>query len=312
MRTDRPRLTPSRFVKARPLFNLSHVPRVVLLTLLLCASTLTPTARASSPQTEPAWRWVTTEDGKLSAMMPAPPKELVRDEELFYGGRVVVVRTESRAAYSNEAVFLVLRYKASEPERLRVHIVDRMKLNSSRDAWLTVGAVTLGGAAGTRVVYQDASHYRVRYFFPGKDALYEVSAGARGRSNRGLQTFLSSVRFGKGESAGLTAPAVAEPEPAAPPPDPSGPATHKAAIIFKPEPRFPKKAAKNLMGGVVKLRLLLASSGQVSNITVQDWQPDGLTEAAVEAAEHIAFLPAVKDGRLVSQWIVVEYAFNIN
>jgi outer membrane biosynthesis protein TonB len=39
--------------------------------------------------------------------------------------------------------------------------------------------------------------------------------------------------------------------------------------------------------------------------------PDGLTEKAIEAARRISFTPAEKDGRKVSQYVTIEYNFNI-
>ncbi|HYP51969.1 MAG TPA: energy transducer TonB [Pyrinomonadaceae bacterium] len=87
--------------------------------------------------------------------------------------------------------------------------------------------------------------------------------------------------------------------------------TRKAVITFKPEPQFTEEARKNNVTGLVKLRLLLGSSGQVSNISVVKPLPDGLTEKAIQAARQIRFTPAEKDGHRVSQWIVIEYNFNI-
>ncbi|MBD0373542.1 MAG: energy transducer TonB, partial [Pyrinomonadaceae bacterium] len=39
--------------------------------------------------------------------------------------------------------------------------------------------------------------------------------------------------------------------------------------------------------------------------------PDGLTEKAIAAARQIKFVPAQKDGRNVSQYIQIEYNFNL-
>ncbi len=87
--------------------------------------------------------------------------------------------------------------------------------------------------------------------------------------------------------------------------------TRKAVITFKPEPQFTEEARKNNVTGLVKLRLLLGSSGQVSSISVVKGLPDGLTEKAIAAARRIKFRPAEKDGRPVSQWVTLEYNFNI-
>ena len=87
--------------------------------------------------------------------------------------------------------------------------------------------------------------------------------------------------------------------------------TAKAAILSKPEPGFTEEARKNNVTGLVRLRAVLSSGGAVTNISVIKGLPDGLTEKAISAARNIKFRPAQKDGRTVSQWVTLEYNFNI-
>ena len=85
----------------------------------------------------------------------------------------------------------------------------------------------------------------------------------------------------------------------------------KAVLTSKPEPDFTKQARKFTVTGVVRIRAVLAKTGEVRNITVVKGLPHGLTLTAVEAARKIKFRPALKDGRTVSQYVVLEYNFNI-
>src|SRR5215212_6828848 len=87
--------------------------------------------------------------------------------------------------------------------------------------------------------------------------------------------------------------------------------TRKALITFKPEPGFTEEARKNNVTGVVRLRAILHASGGIQSISVVKGLPDGLTEKAISAARQIRFTPAEKDGRAVSQYVVLEYNFNI-
>src|SRR5437764_4742478 len=87
--------------------------------------------------------------------------------------------------------------------------------------------------------------------------------------------------------------------------------TRKAIITFKPEPGFTEDARKNNVTGVVRLRAILSAGGGVTGISVVKGLPDGLTEKAIAAARQIRFTPAEKDGHAVSQYIVLEYNFNI-
>lgn len=85
----------------------------------------------------------------------------------------------------------------------------------------------------------------------------------------------------------------------------------KAVPTSKPEPGFTEHARRFNITGTVRLRAVLAAMGRVERISVVKWLPHGLTQKAIEAAKHIQFEPAQKDGRAVSQWVTLEYNFNI-
>ncbi|HEV7375762.1 MAG TPA: energy transducer TonB [Pyrinomonadaceae bacterium] len=85
----------------------------------------------------------------------------------------------------------------------------------------------------------------------------------------------------------------------------------KARILSRPEPQYTEEARKNQVSGTVVLRAVFSSSGQVTNIRAVSGLPNGLTERAIAAARQIRFTPAMKDGHAVSQYIQIEYNFNL-
>jgi TonB family protein len=87
--------------------------------------------------------------------------------------------------------------------------------------------------------------------------------------------------------------------------------TQKARITSKPEPQYTEEARKNQITGMVVLKAVLSSSGQVTSIKPISTLPFGLTEKTIAAARQIKFTPAIKDGHRVSQWIQIEYNFNL-
>ncbi|MBA3766155.1 MAG: energy transducer TonB [Acidobacteria bacterium] len=87
--------------------------------------------------------------------------------------------------------------------------------------------------------------------------------------------------------------------------------TQKARILSKPEPQYTEEARRNQISGTVVLKAVFSSSGQVTNIRAVSNLPYGLTERAIAAARQIRFSPAMKDGRAVSQYIQIEYNFNL-
>lgn len=87
--------------------------------------------------------------------------------------------------------------------------------------------------------------------------------------------------------------------------------SQKARILSRPEPQYTEEARKNQVSGTVVLRAVFSSGGQVTNIRAVSGLPYGLTERAIAAARQIRFSPAMKDGRAVSQYIQIEYNFNL-
>jgi TonB family protein len=87
--------------------------------------------------------------------------------------------------------------------------------------------------------------------------------------------------------------------------------TVRATILAKPEPGFTEEARRNNVTGTIRLRAVLAADGRIRNIAVVRSLPDGLTERAISAARGIKFKPAFKDGHAVSQYVTLEYNFNI-
>lgn len=87
--------------------------------------------------------------------------------------------------------------------------------------------------------------------------------------------------------------------------------TTKARLISKPEPQYTEDARKNQITGTVVLKVVFASSGQVTNIRTVSGLPYGLTDKAIMAARLIKFVPATKDGHQVSMWMQLEYNFNL-
>jgi tetratricopeptide (TPR) repeat protein len=87
--------------------------------------------------------------------------------------------------------------------------------------------------------------------------------------------------------------------------------TTRAVILAKPQPGFTELARGNGVTGVVRLLAVLAADARVRYILVLKRLPDGLTEKSIEAARKIRFTPATINGQPVSQFVVLEYNFNI-
>jgi TonB family protein len=85
----------------------------------------------------------------------------------------------------------------------------------------------------------------------------------------------------------------------------------KARILSRPEPQYPEEARAKQVSGTVVLRGVFRADGQVTDIRVISGLPYGINERAIDAAKQIRFTPAMKNGRAVSQYIQIEYNFNL-
>lgn len=89
----------------------------------------------------------------------------------------------------------------------------------------------------------------------------------------------------------------------------SGEVQERARLYYAPAAAYPDQARAAKAKGEVRLRLVLAADGTVKNIFPMKPLPHGLTEAAIDAARQIKFMPAVRNGQPVSQFATLSYEF---
>jgi TonB family protein len=87
--------------------------------------------------------------------------------------------------------------------------------------------------------------------------------------------------------------------------------TCRAVIKSRPSPNYTRSARQKGVRGTVALRVVPLASGKVGEVEIVRGLPEGLSEAAVEAAKQIRFRPAIKGDRWVSQRISFEHRFNL-
>jgi len=164
-------------------------------------------------------------------------------------------------------------------------------------------------------------------YFSLKKRLYVLQAVSRADNNQIVRNFLESVRlvnqkqFAAPNSTNnvkpdsLTVlPEIVENLPERV--DDSQPLQDKSdrgvIILYRPRPRFSAAARQARLSGKVKMKVLFSSSGKITKVEVVSSSGRELDEAAIKAAEQIQFLPAEKDGKLVSTFKTIEYSFSNN
>ena len=269
---------------------------------------------------------------EFSALLPARPLRfsVSRPPKMFEerkGGRLY-------SAYADGTVYIVLSLdNPKRKESLEVFIDEFQEYPIFRPNAAFERDVTLNGFKGKQ--------YRVKagmtrsiggivQFYLAKDHAYIFEVVSDKIDNPSVNRFLSSLTLDgktKGQEIAELSRTDASASTAKAPAPSSGSGTNKAVeqpkvlttkevtdkavIVTKPPPGYTEEARKNRISGTVTLRAVLSSSGDVTGIRPVSNLPYGLTENAVNAARNMRFIPAVKDGRYVSQYVTIEYNFNL-
>ncbi len=235
------------------------------------------------------------------------------------------------AAYADGGVYLITSYQNSN-RRLSLEeiIAESLTPLQENDVLVSRSDVKLEAFSGKKFVIgsKNSDYSRVVIYYQAREHVYELKAVNENLSDPAIQKFFDSFRLGEktgkeiGDGARIgpatmpAAPAASKTAESAK--DSSAPAifrpvevTRKARIVYKAVPEYTEEARQNELTGTVVLQMVLASSGKVVNIRTVSGLPFGLTEKAIAAARKIYFIPANKDGKRVSQYIRVEYNFNL-
>ena len=82
-------------------------------------------------------------------------------------------------------------------------------------------------------------------------------------------------------------------------------------ILSKPVPVYPPEARRLHIEGQVILRVLFESTGHLRVLGVEQGLGHGMDEAAIQAAKHIGFKPAEREGRPVDSTALVHVIFQL-
>ncbi len=308
-----------------------RVKRAALTLMLMLSSAFAGAAQAqsSSPASQPVsshektqWQRAAFDEEEISVSIPVAPTVIVYSgDRLFVSGSDEKILEERKySGYSNGFIFAIDSYKVKNPPRLLKDMANNLAshLRFEKD-------LMLDGFKGKQ--YRMANpYYSQVYFFAASRHVYIVTLAVSDEANSSPARFLSSLHLGDTADVAemnvrpakerdtvilpSTGAAVAQTSNQIQIFKPSE-VTRKATVIWRVEPIYTEEARRNQVAGTVVLRGVFNSNGHLTNLRVMSGLANGLTENAVEAARSIRFFPAVKDGKLVSQYIQIEYNFNL-
>jgi TonB family protein len=269
-------------------------------------------ARTLSQSDSSHWKRYSLRDEQFSIALPTLPA--MHTSRVFFEPTRKYRTQWLLGSYADGVVYTIL---VLENPKSQESLEDFMAKNSYGLDLPTGQNVNRAGFAGKEF----SSPTQVTQFFAVENRLYRFSAISVAENDPRVKQFLSSVSLNKKEGLEVID-GPGEPfEPVDESPASQADAAtktylgkevdRKARLAMKPEPSYTESARQNQIAGTVVLKVVFSSNGMVTNIRVLSGLPNGLTERAIDVARKIKFIPAMKDGKYVSMWILLEYNFNL-
>lgn len=300
-------------------------------------------ARAKTPDARPAFTHApgdgaaepyllrsTAKGDEFSILFPAQPTAVVDklDSAFKVDGQTI---DEERifSCYADGVVYLVKVYMTGNGKKAFDEYRAMRRKRAKVPGEISTSEVVAGAFKGEQEEERAKSwnygepFYSRTQSFPTKHNLYVVSAAARDDASPSLGSFFSSLRLGEaatddagaknapaGGSPATSRAAAFEPNAASQVFKPEE-VTRKAIIVWHPDPGvYQEMIQLNRPIVKMKLQMILNADGVVSDVKIVSGVTQAINEKVVTAAKYLRFLPALKDGRHVSQWHTFEYEFS--
>jgi TonB family protein len=297
---------------------------ILLLTLFAGCVTFCP-----AQTVQPQWEGYSSKDEEFSAPFPEDPtlsivSRPVKTDEKPKHGRMY-------SAYSDGTVFAIISLDNPDRKEALETFVDEFQQYPTFHAGFSfereIARKSLKG-----IQYRVASNTinGIVQFFMTNRHVYIFEVVGEDLTKPSVKQFLTSLTLdGKSKGKEIGEISRGSEVNSTPPPSAATPAnamtqsatadhvynpkevTRKAVVVTRAEPQYSEEARKNQVSGTIVIRAVFSALGKVTNVRTVSGLPYGLTERAVMAAKQIKFLPAVKDGKFVSQYIQIEYNFNL-
>jgi TonB family protein len=278
---------------------------------------------------ELSWERYGSGDEEFSARLPEPP--LMISLSRSYKPSEQPKRGRLYSAYSDGTVYLILSFdNPKQREALDVFMGEFQEYSVHVTPDSFERDVNLNGFKGKQYRSQSPALSSIIQVYFTKNHVYVFKVVSKDLGKPAIKQFLESLTL-DGKSKGSNFPAdsmyMSYPEIPAPPMHSSEPeagqesgqpevfkakdVTRKAIIVSKPSPVYTEEARQRAISGTVVLRAVLSPTGKLIDVRVAAKLPYGLTQRAIAAARNLRFIPAQKDGQDVSQYVLIEYNFNL-
>ena len=242
--------------------------------------------------------------------------ETVVDGGFYIGGNSKVDKKLIVSRYIN-GVILLMEYYEGDAKQIQKYLQEKEKSPIGRNE-------EINGFDFKQFVGDDDGYFNKTQYFRNGNRLYIVKVLTKSVNNEIVKDFFESVKLINDNKVvspnvtkdmkTITLSNISEREPSLLDDKnaiEAKTADRKPIILIFPRPRFPENELRSSNTGKVKLRVLYSSSGKIAEVEVLRSPSKALSEVAIEAAKKTKFLPAEKDGKLVSVYQTQEYSFDV-
>ena len=265
-------------------------------------------------ESQTTWQRYTVKGEEFSINLPTLPA-MTTSHQVPERPQMREIWERRLGAYANGVVYTIYSLNDGNPKKALKNGVEgissyvRWELNTAQN-------VTCDGFTGRQYVSTHELGGTIQLFATDTHYYRFQAVGAPVDDPR-VQQFFSSLSLGK-NSDGIEVTDGPGSQPADETNNQEGSAVYpgktvdrKVIIVMKIEPTYTEEARNNKITGTVVLRAVFSSKGSVTNIQTISALPFGMTEQAIDALKKTRFIPAVKDGKLVSMWMQLEYNFSL-
>lgn len=265
-------------------------------------------------------KWEKLSDENNEFMVFIPQGYLTTAQDEYYLGKpseAALVKKLLKVARLINGVFLMLEYYQGNSKDIYETLKEREKSVLEKEEAIN------GYQIRRFSTKTDKLNQKTHYYFKGK-SLYVLKSYAKTEDDKIVKSFFDSVRLvNQNNIVAPNAPKDAKNtsllriiEQEMPRLDDSAVIDSKDAdrpliILQYPRPRFSTETRRGIGNIRIKLKVLFSSSGKVSKVEVVQITSKLLEREAIETAKNIIFIPAEKDGKLVSVYQNIEYSFGI-
>jgi len=286
--------------------TISNLLPAATLILLLAVSAV---AQTGNPPEPAQWLRYRVKGDEFSVMLPVEPE--MKTSEVFnprlQKGRVQRVIE----AKTGGLVYRVYVYENPKPRQSLKEFIAEQTTRSDLDLTFERD-LTVAKFAGQQYSSHDRDLPTTEQYFASEGHLFRFVVRGATADHADAAHFFSSVMLGKKQDGIEVLESTGEMQQSASQNVFLGKDVDtKVRLISKPEPVYTDMARNHQVIGAVVLKAVFAASGKVTNIRIVHGLPDGLTEAAIQAAKKIKFVPATREGKYVSMWMQLEYNFHL-